>query len=141
VQRAAEVERHRQVVKHHVLLGQREVVHHRLRLQPDVDRATHLAVDTGHRVLNDVAAHRAIGDGMQLAGDRIAFGMCGVAAEQCAAEIGRTNRFQLFGQFVRSGTCLGDGEGLAGVADDVGIGGEIEPAGVGAARPGFAELA
>ncbi len=141
VQIRAEVQRHRKVVEHDILLGQREVVHHRLRPQADVDGATHLPVDSGHRVLHDVSAHRVVGDRVQFTGQRVALGVGGVSAEQRAAEVGRSNGFQFVGQLVGTRAGLDDGQRPAALSDDVGVRGEVEAAVGRTAAPGLAQLA
>ena len=142
---SVEVEGHRQVVDHDVVLGEREVVHHRAGADLDVDGAAHPAVGADHRVLHDVAPAPEVRERVQLAGLRVALGVGGVAAGQRAVEVARPDRVELVGELVRAGAGLDDGEGAAGVADHVGVAGEVHvrraPARAAPARRGPRRLA
>ena len=83
-----------------------------------------------------VAPSVEIGDGVELARERVALGVRRVPALQCPVEVAGTYGFQVAAQFVRAGTCLHDGEGAPGMADDIGVGCEVHP-GVHRPRPGL----
>ena len=63
---------------------------------------------------------------MQLAGERVALGMGGVAARKGAVEVAGPDGVELVGELIGPAAALDDGEGAAGVADDVGVGGEVK---------------
>ena len=115
------VERHGQVVEHHVTLGQRHVVHHRAARHFDVDGAPRLPVSTDHRVLHGVPAIHAVRNRMQLIGFRITLGMGGVAAGERAVEIADTDGVELVGHLEIGDTGLDQGEGPARMSDHVGV--------------------
>ena len=73
---------------------------------------------------------------MELTGGGIALGVGGVPARQGAVEVARADGVELVGELVGAEPALDDGERPPGVADDVGVGGEVE-AGVHRARAGL----
>ena len=80
-------------------------------------------VEDGH--LDVVAPPEEIGHGVELAGQRVPLGVRRVAAVERAAEVAGADGLQLVGQLVGPRPGLDDGEGAAGVADDVGVGREV----------------
>ena len=88
-----------------------------------LERTLRPRVDDRH--LDVVAPSEEVGDGVELARQRVALGVRRVAALQRAAEVAGADRLELVGQLVRARARLHDGEGAARVADDVGVGGEV----------------
>jgi len=62
---------------------------------------------------------------VQLVGDRIPLGMGGISARKGAAQVTGSEGVELVGEFVGTGAGLDHGQGPTGMADDVGVGGEI----------------
>jgi len=114
----------RQVEQDHVLLGEREIVHHRPVSDRDVGRPAHPPAAVDDDVL-DMVPGPVVGDGVQLTGSVIGLGVGGEAAGQGAAEIARAERLQLTGKLVRERPGLYGGQGSPGMADDVRVGREV----------------
>jgi hypothetical protein len=89
--------------------------------QLDVHGAARPTIDADHRVLDPVAAIRAVRNTMQLAGFRVAFGVSGVPVGHCSVKVADTYGFQLVGQLVGCDTGLHQREGLACMSDHVGV--------------------
>ena len=124
------VEDHRQVVEHDVVLGEREVVHHRAAPDLHRHRLADVAVGAPHRVVDPVAAQPVVGHRVQLPGLGVLVRVGGVAGGQMAhpqraVEVGRADGVELVGQLVRRRARLDQREGLARVGDHVGVGREV----------------
>ena len=122
-----------------MLLGEGEVVDHRAAVDLDVDAAPDPPGGVEHGVGHPVAAHPAVGHGVQLAGVRVAVRVRGVArsardARQGAPEVARADGVELVGQLVRRRPGLDQRQGPAGVPEHVGVGREVEAAGGAAHR-------
>jgi DNA-binding CsgD family transcriptional regulator len=120
----AQAEGDRQVQQDHVVLGQREVVHH----GPVVDRYVGGAAHPPRGVdddVPDVIPSPEVRDRVQLTGPAIGLGVRGEAAAQRAAEVARSERVQLIGDLVRQRARLRGGQGPPGMTDDVHIGREV----------------
>ena len=113
-------------------------MHHRAAADFDVHGAPRPALDIDDRVLHGVAPGRAVRNGVQLTGFRVALGVRGVPAGQCPAEVAYSDGVQLVGEFVVRETAFDQSNRLAGVSDHVGVGADGEYA-VMAGRCGFAE--
>ena len=119
--RDVEIENDRQVHEDDVLGGQREVVHHgvRLDIQRPVDRQLAVGVGT---VIRDVRLEdAAVSEEVQLAGRRADLRMRGHRIDQLAAEVVGAQRLQVVGDLVGQRR-LDQRQRLAGVVDDVGVG-------------------
>ncbi|NYD49762.1 hypothetical protein BJY14_005745 [Actinomadura luteofluorescens] len=119
-QRQVDVEHHRQVQPDHVVLGDREIVHHR--------RARHLDLAAlGQRpvrrepVVGEEGLERPVPEEQQVAGDRVLLRMRGHGAGEAPAEVAGADRLQL-GRHLVGESGLHQRPDPARVRDDVGVG-------------------
>jgi DNA-binding CsgD family transcriptional regulator len=120
----SQAEGDRQVQQDQIVLGQREVVHHRPVVDRDVGGATNAPRGVDDDV-PDVIPGPEVRDSVQLTGPAIGLGVRGEATAQCAAEVVRSARVQLIGELVRQRACLRGGQGPPGMTDDVHVGREV----------------
>ncbi len=112
---------------------------HRAAGRVDVDDLAHAPIDVDHRVLDLVAPTPVVRHCVQLARLGIALRVRGVPTGQRAVEVAHPDGAELAVELVRAGAGFDDRERAAGVADHVGIGGEVHAAVHRTARPLLAE--
>ena len=114
-------------------------MHHRAAGHGDVDGPPRPTVDPDHRVLDLVAAVRAVRNRVQLTGFWVALRVRCVPAGQRPVEVAHPDGVQFIGELIVDAAAFDQGEGLAGVSDHVGVGAERIQA-VMAIRWGLAEF-
>ena len=120
-----DVEGDRQVVDHHVVLGQGEVVHHRAAVDLDLHLAPQPARGVEDGVVDAVAAGPAVGDRVQLTGRGVLVGVGGVARGEGAGEAAAPDRLELVGQLVGRRAGLDERHRAPAVLHEVGVGREV----------------
>ena len=135
------IEGHREVVEHHVVLGQREVVHHRAAGDLDVHGVASAPVDADDRVLHAVASTERVGHRVQFPAVRVPLRVCGVTTSHGAVEVASSDGVQVVIELVVGIPAFYQCECAAGVAQHAGIGSDqLQPSlGGGWAGWGFAE--
>ena len=118
-------EGHRKVEQHDVALRDGGVVHAHRAAHRDAPRGAHPRRRVDDRHLDVVAPAEEVGDGVELAGQRVPLGVRRVAALESAAEVARADRLELVGQLVGPCAGLDDGEGASRVPDHIRVRREV----------------
>jgi hypothetical protein len=115
-----QLERHGQVEEHRVVLGDREVVHHR---RPGhVDRRARHELPVGREpVVGDIRRREAVAEEVQLARGRVGLRVRGHRGGELSVEVDGTHGLELPRDLVRE-PALDEGQQPARVLDDVRVG-------------------
>jgi len=124
----------RQVEQDHVVLGKREVVHHRSVVDRNIGGAAHPPRGVDDDV-PDMIPSPEVRDGVQFAGPMVGLRVRGEAPGQRAVEVIWSERVQLIAKLVRQRACLDGGKGPSRMTDDVHVGREVHALVYWAGRP------
>ncbi len=118
-------EGHREIEQHDVALCDGRVVHAHRSPHRHTPGGPHPRLRVHDRHLDVVAPAEEVGDGVELAGQRIPLRMRGVSTVERASEVTGPKGLELVAELVGTCTGLDDGERATGVPDDIGVGCEV----------------
>lgn len=113
-----------QIEDHDVLLGEREVVHHR-RVRHRDPRGPRDPARVVDHLVPDVVPGGVVGDRVQFSGRRVELGVGGEGPFEGAAEVVRAHRVELVVEFVRQRPALLEGQDPSLVPDHMGVAREV----------------